>query len=244
MELELLGGRIIAPQFGSDVYISMGCVIGTFLLCLSVGYAIAGVLSRSRFSAVILGSCLTAAGIWVCLTPAMQQPVCDWLWDVVIRPETTEIRSNHHSPAETGDPIEAPEKTVEQLLAEAEKEMQEEENLPAETGEVYGQEGRMKWAALLAALILFAFPIMMLALVSPTAVRWLTNDAKQSGLVAGSVLAISTVASFAGCIVTAFYLVEYSIARTLLYSGIILVVIGGILIAQWMYFAAKNRNKE
>jgi MFS family permease len=224
----------------------MGCVIGTFLLCLSVGYAVAGILSRSRFSEVILGSCLMAAGIWVCLTPAMQNPVCDWLWDVVIRPETTEVQSDHHAPAETGDPIEAPDKSVEQLLGEAEKEMQNEEELPEATGEIYGQMRRMKWAALLAALILFAFPIMMLALVSPTAVRWLTDDAKQSGLVTGMVLAFSTVASFAGCIVTAFYLVEFSIAKTLLYSGIILILIGVILITRWVAANAirKRRNAE
>ena len=76
-----------------------------------------------------------------------------------------------------------------------------------------------KWGALAAALVLFGVPTTLLATVSPVVVRRLTPAADQSGLSAGVVLCLGTVASFAGCIVTAFYLVNFSMARVLLISG-------------------------
>jgi len=87
-----------------------------------------------------------------------------------------------------------------------------------------------KWGALVAALILFAVPSVLLATTSPAAVRWLTSEARKSGLVAGFVLFFSTVASFAGCIVTSFYLVLYSVRMTTRISGGILCVVGLALI--------------
>lgn len=66
----------------------------------------------------------------------------------------------------------------------------------------------------------------MLGMVSPTAVGWLTTRAERSGLNAGLVLAASTVASFAGTIVTAFYLLRLSVTRMLTISGIVLAAVG------------------
>jgi len=87
-----------------------------------------------------------------------------------------------------------------------------------------------KWGSLLAAIVLFGTPTMLLGTASPTAVRWLTTQASDSGLNAGLVLAFSTVASFAGCMVTAFYLVLLSTRQTVCISGIALVVLGGIIL--------------
>ncbi len=80
--------------------------------------------------------------------------------------------------------------------------------------------------ALIAALVLFGFPAMLLGTVSPTAVRWLTTSASDAGFKAGLVLAVSTVASFAGCVTTAFFLVTLSLRMTIRVSGAILVVVG------------------
>jgi len=80
--------------------------------------------------------------------------------------------------------------------------------------------------ALAAAFVLFGLPTVILGTVSPTAVRWLTREAKNSGFKAGLVLGCSTVASFAGTLVTAFYLVLLSARRTLFVSGAILVAAG------------------
>jgi len=87
-----------------------------------------------------------------------------------------------------------------------------------------------KWGSLLAAFVLFGVPTLLLGTVSPTAVRWLTRRASDSGLNAGLVLALSTVASFAGCVVTAFWLVLVSMRLTICVSGAILVALGGTIL--------------
>lgn len=56
MSLELLGGRILAPYFGSGIYI-WGSIITIFMLSLSIGYLLGGRLSvhnpsSSRFAAI------------------------------------------------------------------------------------------------------------------------------------------------------------------------------------------------
>ena len=58
MSLELLGGRILAPWFGSSIYV-WGSIITVFMLALSAGYLIGGALSLreptlGKFGAVIL----------------------------------------------------------------------------------------------------------------------------------------------------------------------------------------------
>jgi len=89
-----------------------------------------------------------------------------------------------------------------------------------------------KWGSLLAAVILFSPPTVLLGTVSPAAVRWLTTQASDSGLNAGVVLAFSTLASFLGCVVTAFYLVLLSVQRTICASGFALVALGGMILLQ------------
>jgi len=173
MELEILGGRVLAPHFGSSVYV-WGSVIGVFLLSLSVGYMLGGWLSHSRFSRRLLGIALMAAGAWLVAMPRFTDPVCEGIFRLV---------------------------------------------------------SDEKWGSLLAALALFGVPTVLLGTVSPTAVRWLTHRASNSGLNAGLVLAVSTIASFAGCIVTAFYLVTLSIRHTIGISGVLLLALGGGVLA-------------
>jgi hypothetical protein len=97
-----------------------------------------------------------------------------------------------------------------------------------------------KWGSLLASLVLFGVPTVLLGTVSPTVMHWLTTQASDSGFNAGLVLATSTVASFAGCVVTAFYLVLYSLWMTLCTSGVILAVLGGIVL---LWTAAQAKKK-
>jgi len=47
MAIELLGGRILAPYFGSSIYV-WGSIISVFMLSLSTGYLIGGRLSLIR----------------------------------------------------------------------------------------------------------------------------------------------------------------------------------------------------
>jgi hypothetical protein len=173
MQMEILGGRVLQPAFGSDVYVTMGSVIGVFLLSLSGGYVLGGCISGLRASQAVLGVCIAGAGAWSVAMPAFIKPVCDALWDA---------------------------------------------------------HWDVKWGSLAAAFALFAAPTVLLGTVSPTVVRWLTHSAADSGRKAGLVLAFSTVASFAGCVVTAFYLVRFSLRLTLRISGGALVVLGTLIL--------------
>jgi len=88
-----------------------------------------------------------------------------------------------------------------------------------------------KWGSLLASIILFGLPTLLLGTVTPGVVRWLTKEASDSGINAGLVLALSTLASFAGCVVSAFYLVLVSLRLTIRILGIILLVLGIVIIS-------------
>jgi len=187
MQLEVLGVRVLAPYFGSAVYVVMGSVIGVFLLSLSSGYMVGGWLSRKAHSKRALGTNLIVAGAWLCAMPFFVEPVCEGIFNVGL-------------------------------------------------GE--------KWGSLLAALVLFGAPTLLLGTVSPTAVRWLTTRASDSGLNAGLVLAFSTVASFAGCVVTAFYLVLLSMRHTICASGAALVALGGTILLQAAVQSRRSPSNE
>jgi MFS family permease len=64
MGIELLGGRILAPFFGSSVHI-WGSIITVFMLSLSFGYLIGGKLSTKNASLTRYGLIFLFAGITV-----------------------------------------------------------------------------------------------------------------------------------------------------------------------------------
>ena len=82
MELEILGMRVLAPYFGSAVYVVMGSVIGVFLLSLSAGYMLGGWISRKSNSKGVLGINLMVAGAWLCAMPFFTESVCDGIFNV------------------------------------------------------------------------------------------------------------------------------------------------------------------
>ena len=63
MAIELLGGRILAPYFGSSIYV-WGSIITVFMLSLSIGYLLGGKLSLRqpdliKHGAFFVGAALT-----------------------------------------------------------------------------------------------------------------------------------------------------------------------------------------
>lgn len=64
MGIELLGGRILAPFFGSSVHI-WGSIITVFMLSLSLGYLLGGKLSTRHASLKRYGTIFFIAGITV-----------------------------------------------------------------------------------------------------------------------------------------------------------------------------------
>ena len=76
MSLELLGGRILAPYFGSGIYV-WGSIITIFMLSLSIGYLLGGRLSvhnpsSSRFAAIFAVAALLLLPLTV-YAPALME---------------------------------------------------------------------------------------------------------------------------------------------------------------------------
>lgn len=76
MALELVGSRVLAPHFGGSIFV-WGSLIGVFLAALSLGYFVGGRAVDRWPSAVLLWGCLSAAGAFVLLLPAVAWPICD-----------------------------------------------------------------------------------------------------------------------------------------------------------------------
>jgi len=68
MSVELLGGRLLAPTFGSSIYV-WGALITVFMLALSVGYLAGGRWSTRSPSVPRLGAILIIAAISI--TPVL-----------------------------------------------------------------------------------------------------------------------------------------------------------------------------
>lgn len=75
MSLELLGGRVLAPYFGSSIYV-WGSIITVFMLSLSLGYLWGGRLSLShpsmfRFGIIFMTGAVTLYPLVYFAEPAM-----------------------------------------------------------------------------------------------------------------------------------------------------------------------------
>ncbi|SEH46575.1 Spermidine synthase [Halopenitus malekzadehii] len=66
MGLEILAGRIVAPQFGSSIY-TWGTIIGVFLAALSAGYHRGGKLATEEATERRLARLLLGTAVWVAL---------------------------------------------------------------------------------------------------------------------------------------------------------------------------------
>ncbi len=85
MALEILGSRVLAPRYGSSVYV-WGSLISTFLLALSVGYAVGGRIADRRPSLAALSTVLSIAAVLMLPCVVWAQGILDWIatfgWDV------------------------------------------------------------------------------------------------------------------------------------------------------------------
>jgi hypothetical protein len=69
MGVELLGGRLLAPYFGSSIFV-WGALIAVFMACLAIGYLVGGQLSlrspsMAKLGMLLLGEALLALPIIV-----------------------------------------------------------------------------------------------------------------------------------------------------------------------------------
>src|ERR671911_2216158 len=76
MAVELLGGRLLAPTFGSSIYV-WGAIITIFMLALSIGYLAGGRLSMNAPSVRKLGLMLIVAALTVMPLMLFAVPMLD-----------------------------------------------------------------------------------------------------------------------------------------------------------------------
>lgn len=97
--------------------------------------------------------------------------------------------------------------------------------------------------ALFGVLVLFAAPVILLAMVSPFAVRLQIRQVEQgiaaAGATVGTISAVSTVGSIVGTFLTVLFLVPtIGTVRTIYLFAVLLVVIGLLGLRDWRYLAA------
>ena len=74
MALEILGSRLLAPVFGSSLFV-WGALIGVILAAMSGGYAFGGWVSDRYPGAQVLAGLLLFSGAWTFLIAWLGQPV-------------------------------------------------------------------------------------------------------------------------------------------------------------------------
>lgn len=85
MSLELLGGRLLAPYFGSSIYV-WGSIITIFMLSLALGYLFGGRLSLHNPSLVRFGIIFAVAAILLYPLVYFSEPAMVWIFERVEDP--------------------------------------------------------------------------------------------------------------------------------------------------------------
>ena len=173
MSSELLGGRILAPNFGSSIFV-WGGIITVYMLALSLGYLLGGQWSLKKPGFRKFGILFLVAGLSLFHIVLFDQ----WVMDTVFL----------H--------IEDP-----------------------------------RGGALLASLMLFFVPTVLMGIAAPYGVRLLVDKRERSGRAAGFLYFVSTLGSAAGTILTSFYLVVWLEIDQIIYCCVsLLVVLGGVAV--------------
>jgi len=79
MSFEILGSRVLAPNFGSSVFV-WGSLISVFLAGLSAGYYLGGRLADSNPSSRKLSLIIIAPGLLFLTFPLYSPPISDWIF--------------------------------------------------------------------------------------------------------------------------------------------------------------------
>jgi len=171
MALEIVGSRILAPYFGSSVYV-WGSLISIFLAALSAGYYLGGVAADRWARAGALALALAAAGVLILVLPLVSRSILETFsaWDLGPRA-----------------------------------------------------------SPLLASVVLFVLPSLLLGMTSPFAIKLAATDLATVGNTAGVLYAISTAGSIAGTLLSAFVLIPTMGVRAILYS-----LGGALLVFSWL----------
>ena len=165
MALEMLGGRLLYPCFGSSIDV-WAAIISVFILSLSIGYVIGGrIADRSKDNRPLAWIILGAGVLYMTL------------------------------------PIYA--------LSASEA--------------VGGVLGQLRFGVLMAGLVLFVVPSLLLGMVSPVLVKLVFVSADRVGRTTGTLYAVGSIGNVLGILVTDYVLLEYvSLNATMVGMGAVL----------------------
>ena len=93
MALEMLGSRILAPYFGSSIFV-WGSLISVFLASLSVGYFLGGSYADKWPSLKVLALVLAIPGVMILILPWWAQPINEFLADADLGPRMGPLLSS------------------------------------------------------------------------------------------------------------------------------------------------------
>jgi hypothetical protein len=79
MSYEILGSRVLAPNFGSSVFV-WGSLISVFLAGLSAGYYLGGRIADVNPSTRKLAVIIIIPGLLFLAFPLYGTPICDWIF--------------------------------------------------------------------------------------------------------------------------------------------------------------------
>ncbi|MDP2156278.1 MAG: fused MFS/spermidine synthase [Nitrospirota bacterium] len=79
MSFEILGSRVLAPNFGSSVFV-WGSLISVFLAGLSAGYYLGGRLADLNPSSIKLSLIIAAPGLLLLTFPLYSGSISDWIF--------------------------------------------------------------------------------------------------------------------------------------------------------------------
>src|SRR5262249_41520519 len=85
MTLEILASNLMAPYFGTSVY-TWGSVISVFLVAMTLGYALGGVVSRRTRGVEVLGAILAVGALLVMAIPFSYGVICESIVDLDLGP--------------------------------------------------------------------------------------------------------------------------------------------------------------
>ncbi len=170
MALEMVGSRILAPTFGSSIYI-WGSLIVVVMAALTLGYYVGGRIADRFPDLLVIGIILAIAGAFIGFLP---------FWT---------SRVNFFC------------------------------------GQLEPRAG-----SLLAASAFFFLPSILLAMISPYAVKLAGQNLANLGNIAGRLSAISSVGSVIGTLVTSFFLIPLTGVRNIVHAlGLILLLLACLI---------------
>lgn len=96
----------------------------------------------------------------------------------------------------------------------------------------------MRTGSLASATVLFTVPMVLLGMVTPYAIKMMAGSLKIVGATAGNLFSISTIGSFAGSILTGFFLIPNIGTKMIIYVQAL------VLVSLWIVWEVYNRKSS